>query len=593
MYKSIIFLTIFFCSNTLYASLLGDDNVKEIILPTHKVEIDNKLYFDKSVLYDALSIENKSMFEFWKEDNPTIKDKLLPTLNTTLHAFYNSEGFYDAEFSIEETNTTVYVHITENRPVIIKEIKIISDYDIKEFITFNQGEIFQAKKFIAIKSKIKSELLKSGYCSAELESKAYVDLDKHSVEINYLLKKGGVCTFGKVTVKGTESIDDEVIESRVRAVEGRRFNSELVQDTSAALYGLQAFDSVFIGVDRKFYNVVPVDIVVKEISKPYHFEAGLGYDSYVGPRVHSSLTKYNFYGNAQKLNIKLAWSRLEQTAVVNFYRPIFMTIYDYHMGIGADLSYTNLEYDGFQEEKGFFRVYLEHITERSNLRVGIASEVINITALDNLKVGDELRYAVNEGQFVLTYPYVNFVYDARDSKLNPKFGYYFSAYLETGLSDEESSTYYKTLIEGRLIHSFDKATLSAVGKIGIVDEDKENSLPESKYFFAGGAYSNRAYGFREIGVIVSPSEDSINGASTWANLSFEVNYPIMDDLYGAVFSDNTLLTGVAYDFSGDVISSAGIGVRYMTPMGPFKLDIGMNVADRSQYGISFQIGQSF
>jgi len=592
MYKSIIFLIVFFCLNPLYASFLGD-NVKEVILSTHKIEINNKLHFKKSVLYDALSIENKNMFEFWKEDNPTIKDKLLPTLNATLHAFYNSEGFYDAAFSIEETNTTVYVNITENRPVIITEINITSDYDIKELITFKHGEIFKAKKFIAIKSKIKSELLKSGYCSAELESKAYVDLTKYSVGLSYQVKKGGVCTFGKVTVKGTETIDDEVIESRVRAVEGRRFNSELVQHTSTALYGLQAFDSVFIGVDRKFYNVVPVDIVVKEISKPYHFEAGLGYDTYVGPRFHTSLTKYNFYGNAQKLNINLAWSKLEQTAVANFYRPIFMTIYDYHMGIGADLGYTNLEYDGFQEEKGFFRVYLEHITERSNLRVGIASEVINITALDNLKVGDELKYAVNEGQFILTYPYVNFVYDARDSKLNPKFGYYFSAYLETGLSDEESSAYYKTLIEGRLIHSFDKVTLSTVGKIGIVDEDKENSLPESKYFFAGGSYSNRAYGFREIGVIVSPSEDSINGASTWANLSFEVNYPIMDDLYGAVFSDNTLLTGVAYDFSGDIISSAGVGVRYMTPIGPFKLDVGMNVADTSQYGISFQIGQSF
>ncbi len=54
-----------------------------------------------------------------------------------------------------------------------------------------------------------------------------------------------------------------------------------------------------------------------------------------------------------------------------------------------------------------------------------------------------------------------------------------------------------------------------------------------------------------------------------------------------------MLTDKSYDFTGDMISSAGVGVRYMTPIGPFKLDVGWNVHDTSQYGISFQIGQSF
>lgn len=228
------------------------------------------------------------------------------------------------------------------------------------------------------------------------------------------------------------------------------------------------------------------------------------------------------------------------------------------------------------------------------LRTGIALENIVIDALDNLKPGEELEQAVTEGTFNLLYPYVDFIYDARDSKLNPKYGYYLSAYAEFGLSkDEEESAYYKTLYEGRIIHTFSNLTLAAVGKVGIVDTERENSLPESKYFFGGGSYSNRAYGFRELGVIISPTEDSINGASTMANLSLEADYPVWGDFYGAVFTDNTMLTEDSYDFTGDIITSAGIGVRYMTPIGPFKMDIAVNVNDTSQNGISFQIGQSF
>jgi len=593
MFKKICIILLLLVSTPLWPSFFGQDE-KEVVLPTHIIKISGESYFDKSQIYDALGVEHKSMFEFWKDDTATINDKLLPTLHASLRAFYDSEGFYDARYEIKESNTTIHIEVTENEPVRVRDINISSDYNISLLVTFKKGEVFKAKKFITIKSNIIGQLLKEGYCSYDLDTKAYVDLEKHVVDLRYIVKKGGVCTFGAVTVTGNESIDDEVIKSRVRAEEGARFSTELVKDTFDALYGLQSFDSVLVGVDRKIYNVVPVDITVKEMEKPYHFEAGLGYDTYVGPRAHASITKYNFLGNAQKLNLQLAWSKLEQLAILSFYRPVLFDISNYYVGIGARFGYSNLEFDGFQEEKTFFRTYLDHETKRTKLRLGFAFEAISIRALDNLRTGDKLKFAVNEGDFLLAYPYIDFTYDARDSKLNPKFGYYVKFYSELGLSnDEDSSLYQKTLLEGRLIHTFENLTLAAVGIVGTIDEDKSQSLPESKYFFAGGAFSNRAYGFRELGVIISSTKDTIDGASTWVNVSFEADYPIWGDLYGAVFTDNTMLTADAYDFSGEVISSAGLGVRYMTPIGPFKLDVGMNVADPSQYGILFQVGQSF
>ena len=125
-----------------------------------------------------------------------------------------------------------------------------------------------------------------------------------------------------------------------------------------------------------------------------------------------------------------------------------------------------------------------------------------------------------------------------------------------------------------------------------MDQDK-NDIPESKLFFAGGVNSNRAYGYKRVGVIYSPTLYGIEGGSTMTNLSLEANYPIGDNLYAAVFSDNTMLTKDEYDFSGDILSSAGLGVRYITPFGPIKLDVGMNVHDTSEYAMHFQIGQSF
>jgi len=565
----------------------------EINLPTHEIYFSGQKHFEESDLQDAMGVKTPSFFQFWKDDTPRIKDKLIPSLEPSLKSFYDSEGFYDANFTIEETNTTIYVKISENEPVKVKDINISSDYDIASMITMQKGDIFRAETFISIKSEIIAKLLKEGYCSYDLDTKAYVDLDLHTVDLRYRLHKGDTCTFGKLTTSGLETIDEKVVLSRVKAKEGERYSTDLIQETSNKLYELNAFDSVLMNVDRKFYNVVPVDINFTEMEKPYHMEAGAGYDTYVGMRVLGEIIKHNFMGDAQELKLQAAWSQREQFIQLGFFKPAFWDIFGYYTDLGGNTGYSNLEFDGFKEKKAFLRAYLEHEHKRLNLRAGVALEHIEITALDNIDPGD-LSHAVNEGTFPLLYPFVNLVYDARDSKLNPKYGYYLSAYGEFGLSyDQEASVYLKTLFEGRIIHTISDITLAAVGKIGVLDVSTENGLPESKYFFGGGSFSNRAYGFRELGVIISPTEDSINGASTMANLSLEADYPIWGDVYGAVFTDNTMLTDQSYNFKGDVISSAGVGVRYMTPIGPFKLDVGFNVNDVTQYGISFQIGQSF
>jgi len=578
----------------LFAGFFSEDNSTKVVLRVHKIHFTGEKVFSQSDLLDAVSAEHKSFYQFWKEDTATIKDKLLPTLRETLRQYFDAEGYYDAVFNIEQNRTDVTVKIVENQPILVNDINISSDYNISDFILFHKGEIFRTETFIQVKSSIVQEMLKKGYCSYDLNAKAYVDLEKHRVDMKFMLKKGGICTFGNITVYGTETIRDDIIKSRVRAKEGEVFNLELVKDTYDALYGLHAFDSVLVNVERKFYNVVPVDIQVSEMQKPYHFEIGAGYDSYVGARVHTKMIKHNFYGNAQQLQLDLSWSKEEQVAILNFFKPVVWSPYGFYLDLGVKGGYSNLGYDGYYEKKLFFRTYFSHVAERFDIKFGMALEAIEITQRDD---GQPLlpEYAYN--LFLLTYPYLDIIYDGRDSKLNPKEGYYFRGYAEWGIpSDSETSAYQKYLFEGRGIYTVSDLTMAMVGKVGVIEigeESNNRGIPESKKFYAGGMYSNRAYGFREIGVITSPTTDLVNGAKTWLNLMVEADYPIWGELYGAVFSDNTMLTEESMDFHGDIISSAGVGMRYMTPVGPLKLDVGFNVDDPSIYGIQFQIGQSF
>ena len=595
MYKKIIVVLLLIGATSSYAGLFGDDK-KEVVLPTHVITIEGEEIFSESDIYEALSAEHKNFFQFWKDDTATIKDKLIPSLPDALRNFFDSEGYYDAKFKIKQSKDSIRVMVHEGEPVTINDVNISSDHDISELFEFEKGEVFKAKAFIASKGKIVSSLLKDGYCSYELDSKAYVDLDKHSVDLHYNIKKGGVCTFGNVTVTGLQTIDPEIVKSRVRAVEGERFSTELVQDTSTAIYALQSFDSVLIGVDRKFYNVVPVDIHVKEMEKPYHLEGGVGFDTYVGARVHGSVTKHNFMGNAQQLTLKLAWSQFEQLAILDFYKPVLFDIYGFDIDLGASGGLSSLDFEGFHEKKLFVKTYLKHESERFKIITGMAFEAIEITELEDPDDDVVLLPPDAYNTFLLAYPYLDITYDGRDSKLNPKYGYFLRGYLEMGIpTDDQSSLYLKTELEARGIYTVSNLTMAIVGKMGSIqmEDDTYGGIPESKKFFGGGSFSNRAYGFRELGIIESPTIFKTWGAMSMANLSLEFDYPVWGDLSAAAFTDNTMLTADSYDFTGEIITSAGVGVRYLTPVGPFKLDVGMNVEDPSQYGISFQIGQSF
>jgi translocation and assembly module TamA len=557
------------------------------------MEISGNKYIELSSLHTALDVDTNSLLTFWRDDTPKIKDKLIPTLKATLKSFYISEGFHDATFDIVKSDTTVKVKIEENIPIRVSTVEVESDFNISQLVTIKVKDIFRASTFIAIKSSIIQALLSEGYCSYALDTKAYVDLDKHTAALMYVLKKGDICTFGEANIQGLKSIDKDVILSRVRAQVGERFDPKRVKETYASIYGLNSFDSVQVSVERKIYNVVPIDITLSEVEAAYHLETGVGYDTYIGPRVHVSLVKKNFFGNAKQTGLKLSWSKREQQAVGHFYKPALFSLWGYGIDFGTEFGYQNLEFRGFQEEKRFWKVYLEHNEGRLKLRGGLGVEDISISTVDNLKDNEDLLQAISVGDFLLFYPYIDAVYDARDDKLNPKYGYYLSWGLEYGIPYKvDAIVYVKNILEARLIHTFDALTLSAVGKVGVIDT-VSSPLPESKLFFAGGSFSNRAYGFNSIGLIESSTSDSISGASSMMNLSLEANYPVVGNLYAAVFTDNTMLTDKSYDFSGDVISSLGLGIRYLTPIGPFKLDVGFNIHNPAQYGISFQIGQSF
>ena len=548
------------------------------------ITFDGNKYVSSSDLEDFVGAKRPSFLKkIWMKDEAKINSILLPKLDETFQQFYKNEGFYDANVThvLGDYKSVTFI-IKENRPIIIDKIMIDSDLDLSDTMTMEENSRFRAEDFSKMKKNIRKLLLSEGYCSPKLDTKAYLDIEEYNATIEIKLEKQKICHFGTITIENSSpTMSDDIILSRLQFEEGDVFDINKIKESYESLYALEAFDQVLLDYSLNLYNKKPVKIKYKEIQKKIHSRVGVGYSTDLKFQAKYHWEHKNFHGNGKKLIFDTLLSKKQKMVENSFFIPHVLSLYDYHMDFQNSIGYSEERNIHEYDEKVFYdRVYLSHKSSRWYNSIGF---------------GIENRDISNDKTFLLIYPFMKLIYDRRDSKINPTKGIYFSHEMEYGLPySEDSTTYLKYLEELRAIYTLNDVTLSAVGRMGAIQVYK-NSMPESKKFFAGGAFSNRAYAYDKIGIVETQIKDPIKGGFTLANLSVEANFPIYQNFKGAIFSDNTMISenqGI-WEFNNNVISSVGLGFRYMTPIGPFKIDMGFNVKKTSKNAVHFQVGQSF
>ncbi|CAA6804820.1 MAG: Unknown protein [uncultured Sulfurovum sp.] len=548
---------------------------------------EGNVFLSTSELEEVIGAESVPFYVFWKKNVPKIDAKLRARLNEAFTLFYKNEGFYEANVSHAITPEGIKVFIKENKPIIITSISINSDLDISEEFTLLKGSRFRSKDFSEMKKNIRKKLLLKGYCSPLLSTKAYLTLENHSAYVEVNLSKKKLCHFGAISIEtNSSSMDNDIVRSRLHFKEGDVFDISKIQESYESLYALESFNQLNLDYSKKFYNVKPVNIKYREIDKKIHTRMGIGYATNLKVQAKLYAEYKNFRGNGKKIVLDGLFSSIQKVVENRLFVPYVFSINNYHLDFQNSLGYAEeKDIHEFDERILYNRLYLSHTSSAWYNSLGLGLEKI-----------ETLNSLTNNRTDFLIYPFMRLVYDQRDSKLNPKNGFYFSHEMEYGLPySPDSTSYLKYIEELRLIYTpFYDITFSTVGRIGSI-EVYHNNLPESKKFFAGGAFSNRAYGYDRIGITESSRKDTEFGGFTLANLSVEANFPLYKSFRGAIFSDNTMISdneGI-WEFSNKVLTSAGIGFRYLTPIGPFKIDMGMNVHDRSEKAIHFQVGQSF
>lgn len=531
-------------------------------------------------LYGVLGLRKPYAVEVW-EDAPSIDPIAVPQSVSALGSFYRSKGYYHARITSEINDKEVIFTIQENVPILVGDVKINSPLEVENVITLRNDDLFDQEAFSASKTAMKKRYADVGYCNASFNTKAWVDIEVNRAYLLFEATPGEKCTFGPVHVESTPNIDGELTASMLRFEEGDPYSVEAIRLSYEALYAQEGITRVMINDNERNGSIVPISLTIEESERPIRFTAGLGYSSDEGFRAQTGIKHRNFFGDLKTLSLDAKYSQLKQEASGTITMPL------QNRGLlGGEIGYTNEIFDGYKTESTYEKVTAKYQDTPASVMAGVLFDRIRTYA------SEDVATFPNSVLFI-TSPLGEINIDTRDKPLEPTKGYWLNAKLTGSLRSMALSdaTYFKSLLSGAYITSIDEHVFGAKLKWGTL-RLYDGEIPSSYRFYAGGMNSNRAYMYRELGPKNSNGDPVGFNALTEGTL--EYRFPIYEEFRGVLFSDVTVASENTFaDYINDVYWGVGVGFRYVTPVGPIAIDVGVDPDDLGQYAIHFRIGELF
>jgi translocation and assembly module TamA len=433
-----------------------------------------------------------------------------------------------------------------------------------------------------------------------VDREVIADHNTGTLDVMIALAAGPVAPFGDTTVEGTDTVDADFTQYMADIERGKTYSPEDIRDARERLLALGVFSSVTVKERDALAadGSIPIDIQVSE-RKHRYFGVGATVSSTDGAGFEGYWGHRNLFGRAEKLRLEGSINRigeargfkdLDYKAALLFEKP---GLVGPASKFTFDVKFANEHpdaYDRFVFSTGAGISY--NLTKRQTLSGQLRVEYSDITDVFNPR----------GKKYLLVSTPIEYVFDARDDKLNPKSGYRLLAYAEPTYGAYSGAAFIKMRGEASAYKAFDdggRFVLAGRVAAGTIAGAKLSDVPADRRFYSGGGGSVRGYSYQGIGPrILDPATGKMvpTGGLSYAEASVELRIQVTDTFGVVPFLDaGTVSQRMMPDF-GDMRFGAGIGVRYLTPFGPLRVDAAVPLDRRpgdAAFGIYAGIGQAF
>ncbi|MGF0241396.1 autotransporter assembly complex protein TamA [Rhodococcus sp. IEGM1300] len=454
----------------------------------------------------------------------------------------------------------------------LKSFRVPNDKALKTGAVLNHGHYEDAKRLI------QNQASRFGFFSGRFtRSKLLVDPRAGVADIELIYESGPRYSLGKVKFEGDTPFDEDLLQRMVPFKEGAPYDSELIAELNQALQSSGYFEGVRVDAapTASKNDVIPVDVKL-ETRKPRTMGLGVGYSTDVGPRVKANWTRHWVNPQGHSYGWEAEISEPRQNVGVFYDIPLDPPLTD-------KLRFAG----GYQSEEIADKDSLSKLLTlgpewHSKLPSGWQRVVSLKWQREEYRLGDD------SGLSTLLMPGVAYSYLKSDNRIDPHNGYrleFETRVAKEGLGSDTNLVYGTALVKG-LTTVFDKHRFLGRVQVGGSATNGYKSVPPSLRFFAGGDQSVRGYDYQSL----SPenSEGDRIGGRYMISGTAEYQYSIAEKWRIATFIDQgnsfnklelpNLKTGV------------GIGVRWVSPVGPIRLDLAHALDDDGGIRLHFSMG---
>jgi translocation and assembly module TamA len=557
-------------------------------------------------------VTNSALLDLLRESSTLVLLKDRPPVSTAaldnriaddrerLDTVLRSRGYYDAGIAVaiddKTSPETVTLTITPGKPYRLEAytinfvgnalppptVPLVSDLGI------TYGDVALAKTVVDAQARLLRKLADAQRPLARVvDRKVIVDRDTHAMRVTVNVDAGPPTRFGPTTIAGLHRTHERYVRELLPWRQGEPYTQAMVERGRRRLLRTGLFDAVEIqhreAIDKD--GELPMAVTLVE-GKPRSISAAAKYSTTEGPGGDVAWEDRNLFGSNEKLVVKAEANRFTQTiggelTLPNWQRP------DRELLFGLSGVHTNsIAFDELGGEVS------------ARMRTPLADDWIG--AIGPSLEASQIKDDTGMSSVVLVGLPAMLSRDDTKDKLDPKSGtrLLWQATPYTGYFNK-SVTFLENVVttSGYLPLDADKRfVLAGRLKVGSIVGESRQDIPANKRFYAGGGDSIRGYPYQKVGPL-NKDNDPIGGRSLFA-FSVETRARVWGNFGAVAFLDGgTVYSSVVPSFDDTMRFAAGPGLRYLTPVGPIRIDVAFPLNRRKDVDNSYEfyisIGQSF
>jgi outer membrane protein insertion porin family len=417
------------------------------------------------------------------------------------------------------------------------------------------------------------------------------------VPVQIVISAGPVYHFDGVTVNGLTRLHPSFVTKRFTRLSGKTYSPDVIDERFRTLMKTGLFNLLQIKPVPVDGHLLRLDISAEE-AKSKEFGFWVGYDTYEGALAGVQAGDRDLFGTGRAGSATIEISQRSYRGELLYQDPFFL---DTDFVFTARAFAFTFDYDGYTKFELGGRFELSRkITKYDEAALNFSVRHVKITDSEirpSFLLGPK-DYQVDTIGLTNTLdlresPYVNprgflvsNTFDVASSALGSDIEYIRGTmrvgyYLPFGPKPLTPGVVVDEATGTPLQRWFRQSSIAFGARVGIIHSltnsgsDEATAIPIDERFFIGGATTVRSFGERDLG----PHDNHGHpvGGEFYTVFNAEYTFPIFGELQGAIFTDAGNLLPSSEDIGfNDMRYAIGAGLRYKLPVGPIRLDYGVN-----------------